>query len=614
MMVNCLTWLDLWLVYTITKVSRDEPGGNLAPAGRFRPVASLQARTVRGHKYWYLVESRRVDGKPRPIVLAYLGKADDLLGKLQQASTSGLLVKSYAHGAVAAFLALCAELDLVRLINQFVPLGPSGQRQLRDGLTVGASLLLRTLERICAPCSNRAFADWATGTSLDYLLSISSGKLDSQHFWDQMSVVPDNVLPKIEEAIVQRLLQREQITLDSLLLDATNFFTFIDSTNEHSKLAQRGKNKQGRNNLRQVGVLLVVSRREVFPLLHATYPGNKPDSKIFAETSGQLLQRLQALVGDLEKLTLIFDRGNNSKKNLSKKILRLHYVGALVPSQHPELLREACHFFDQEQQPSPEQRPVCYRVKHVLWQRERTIVVYRSAELYEGQLRGVLHDLEKRIEQLNELNRRLASPRRKERTLEKLQNEVTEILHGQFMAGLLKWQVSGTENNWQINYERDEPALQQLKKTLGLRMLMTDRHEWQDEEIIAAYHSQAWVEQGFRNVKSPYHLCLRPQYHWTDQKVRVHVFTCVLGLLLLAVLYRRACQRGYQPSTYDTFIDKLNSIRLATLLRRHHKSQPLSVEYRLEELDAEQQALLEALNLQQSHLHKVEMPGVVVYD
>ena len=75
-------------------------------------MATLQARTVKGNTYWYIVESRRVDGKPRPIVLAYLGKADDLLEKLQ--THSSVAVKSYSHGAIAALLALVAELGCDR--------------------------------------------------------------------------------------------------------------------------------------------------------------------------------------------------------------------------------------------------------------------------------------------------------------------------------------------------------------------------------------------------------------------------------------------------------------------------------------------------------------------
>jgi transposase len=569
-------------------------------------MATIQARTVKGNRYWYIVESRRVDGKPRPIVLAYLGKADDLLQKLQ--THAGVGVKSYSHGAIAALLALVAELDLVRLINQCLSSDSSWQPQLRDGLTVGASLILRTLERICAPCSNSAFADWAKCTSLDYLLPVVSAKLDSQHFWDQMEAVPAESLCAIEEAVVRRLCQRQLITLDTLLLDATNFFTFLDSTNAHSQLAQRGKNKQGRNNLRQVGVLLVVARREVIPLFHDCYQGNKPDSKVFADTIGRVIERLGRFLGDLESVTLVFDRGNNSRENLSAEILSLHYVAALVPSQHADLVNAACGFFDAV----PEGR-LYYRVRQTLWGRERTIVVYRSQEMHEGQRRGVRQDLEKRLRELADWNQRLANPRCKKRSRKEVCRAVEELLRGQFMEGLVKWEVCRVGGKYQIRYSRDEAALQQLEKRLGMRILMTDRHEWTSEEIIDAYHSQAWVERGFREVKNPYHLGLRPQFHWTDQKIRVHIFTCVLGLLLTSVLYSRARRGGYGPSTYDTFLDRLNGIRLATVLRAGKKGET-TVEYQLEDLDPEQLQLVEIFHLQTCHRDRPQIAGVVVYE
>ena len=82
-------------------------------------MATIQAKKSRGHKYWYIVESRRVNGKPRPIVLAYLGKAEDLLKRLQ-GITQGVRLKSYSHGAVAALLNVADKLDVCSLINQHI--------------------------------------------------------------------------------------------------------------------------------------------------------------------------------------------------------------------------------------------------------------------------------------------------------------------------------------------------------------------------------------------------------------------------------------------------------------------------------------------------------------
>ncbi len=57
----------------------------------------------------------------------------------------------------------------------------------------------------------------------------------------------------------------------------TNFATFIDTGNARAPIAQRGKAKQKRADLRLVGLGLVVTRDGGVPLLSHGYPGNKPD-------------------------------------------------------------------------------------------------------------------------------------------------------------------------------------------------------------------------------------------------------------------------------------------------------------------------------------------------
>ena len=81
-------------------------------------MATIQSKNSRGHKYWYIVESRRVNGKPRPIVLEYLGKADKLLKRLQGGLQS-LQVKSYSHGCVSALLDVANKLEVADIINKY---------------------------------------------------------------------------------------------------------------------------------------------------------------------------------------------------------------------------------------------------------------------------------------------------------------------------------------------------------------------------------------------------------------------------------------------------------------------------------------------------------------
>ena len=122
-------------------------------------MATLQKRTSRGHNYWSIVESRRVNGKPRPVILEYLGTADALLKRL----TKGVpkKVRSYSHGAVAVMLDIAEEFNIIETINKHVEC-----KQFRDGFTVGGSLLLAAIGRICRPTSKRNWHEgWARGTS-----------------------------------------------------------------------------------------------------------------------------------------------------------------------------------------------------------------------------------------------------------------------------------------------------------------------------------------------------------------------------------------------------------------------------------------------------------------
>ena len=45
-------------------------------------MASLQRKIVKGREYWSLVESKRINGKPTPIVIEYYGNTKKFAEKL----------------------------------------------------------------------------------------------------------------------------------------------------------------------------------------------------------------------------------------------------------------------------------------------------------------------------------------------------------------------------------------------------------------------------------------------------------------------------------------------------------------------------------------------------
>ena len=118
-------------------------------------MASIQPKIVNGAKYWQIVSSQRINGKPRPIVIEHLGTAETLLKKLQK--KKAVSVKSYSHGLIASLLKISQSLDVVSIINDNV----KSQRKYfsdqltRHNLTVGAYILFIALGRVCEQTSKR---------------------------------------------------------------------------------------------------------------------------------------------------------------------------------------------------------------------------------------------------------------------------------------------------------------------------------------------------------------------------------------------------------------------------------------------------------------------------
>jgi len=577
-------------------------------------MATIQSKISRGHKYWYIVESRRVNGKPRPIVLEYLGKPDALLKRLQ-GLTEGLRLKSYSHGAIAALLDVAHKLDISSLINQYVksPRSYMAEKPIRNNLTVGITLLLGAIGRVCMPTSKRGWSTWAKTTTLTYLLRCSLSKIDSQHFWDLMDALPIEAIPKIEKELLERIIKIYGLESDTLFFDTTNFFTYIDTTNLRCTIAQRGQNKQKRYDLRQVGLAMVVTREDMIPLFHLTYQGNINDTKVFRTVIKEIKNRLKALGLDVEKHTLIFDRGNNSKKNMAiVRDLHLHYVGALTPYNHKKLIDEAIDNFE-ELDVSGNVIQV-YRDKREIWQEERTVVVFISEKLKAGQIRGIYQSLEKKQKQLRELQESLSNPRAKKRNQEELENKITNLLKGQFLKNLIDWSVSEiSEGKFQLEFSINRGKLNEIEDKLGFRIIMTDRHHWSTVDIIKAYYGQSFIEHTFKNLKNPYHLALNPQFHWTDQKIIVHYFTCVLGYQLSAIVWRQAKIGARFRGALDTLLDMLNNIRLGTILEESKTRGRVKATYKLEEMSDEEDAIMEALAIKDFHNNRPKFKGVGVY-
>jgi len=525
-------------------------------------MASLQKHVIGGRTYWRIVESRRIDGKPRAVPLLYLGTADALLEKLLAAPAGRLRVQSFQHGDVAALKAAADRLDVVNIVDKHV-------KTKRRGLSVGTTLLLAAINRAVRPRSKMGWAKWARKTSLHRLLpGLKVEQLTSQFFWDQMDCVDLKALHAIENELTGAVVRELEVELDTLFYDTTNFFTYIASTNDRTELAQRGQSKQKRRDLRLFGLALLVSRDGQIPLCSQVYEGNKVDCKLFPQSLNLIRQRLVDLSLDLEELTVVYDRGNLSKANqaLVDKA-PFGYVASLTPAHHKDLMALGLERYTPLPEGSPLEGIPTIRLTHEIWGANRTVVLFISEQLREGQLRGVQQHLGKRLGALAEWKEKLALPRSGPRSKASAQKQIDELLGGQYLREILHIEYHPErKGKKRLEYWVDHDALRHLEtEVFGKRIIVTNRDDWSTEEIMLAYRGQSHVESVFRQCKDDEHLAIRPQYHWTDQKIQVHAFICLLGFLLARVIEREGRKLGRREGL-SGLLDRLADIRLAMVL------------------------------------------------
>ena len=138
----------------------------------------------------------------------------------------------------------------------------------------------------------------------------------SRHYWRAWGKVSDDHIKEITERFFTRLAELENISSDCFLFGTTNYYTYVASTTE-SELAKRGKSKEGKNWLRQVGLALLVTSDEQLPLYYHEYEGNRDDSKVFLELLADVVKAMQKRVGSQSSLTIAFDKGMNSLDNMT---------------------------------------------------------------------------------------------------------------------------------------------------------------------------------------------------------------------------------------------------------------------------------------------------------
>jgi transposase len=540
-------------------------------------MASIVGKKRGTATYYYLVESARVDGKPRIISQEYLGTADELAAVMRGGGL-GLpdTTRHSEFGAVAAAWGMLEDLGVAGIIDEAAGPTPAGQP-----LSTGAYLALAALNRLVAPCPKAGFADWWKTTAAGRFTKIPATALDHRRFWDAMHAVTLEQLEQISQAIAVKIVQSAGVDVSSVALDMTNFATFIDTANGKAPIAQLGKAKQKRSDLRLVGLGLVVTRDGGIPLTWHAYPGNKPDVTQFPAMISQLRSRYEQVCAaagasaDAADMTVVFDAGQNSEANFAHLAgSGLHYIGSVPASDCPDLTALPASRRSAVDKDRFGGLTAC-DTRRVVYGAQRRAILTHSPELRESQARGFDGTtLAKAGKKLDELAATLARGKTR-RGKDKVTAEIEAITAKPWVRRVITWQLDGDQpRDLRLTWRTDPDARAALEEEIfGKHVLITSHDDWPVPEVVAGYRSQSEAEFSFRQMKDTRVVSFSPMHHWTEHNIRVHVFTCVLALQIAHLMRLRAARAGLRMSVRELLRD-LAGIGETVLLYHGDRGRP----------------------------------------
>jgi transposase len=528
-------------------------------------MATIVAKRKRRQLYYYIVESARVDGKPRIVHQTYLGTAERVAQLVQDRTAPlPLSITTLDLGLPGALWRAAQQSGVWKVLESLWEKPPSGP-------STAHYVLLAAIQRICQPGPKTEVADWYRHSILSSLWGFPAERFTSQEFWDAFDRIQtgsggeSDELEQAQSRLLAAWKNQQLISRRLLAYDTTNFYTWVASTNTRNTLAQRGHNKQGRHNLRQVSVSYVLDGENGISLCHHVYPGNVVDTEEFPIALSRIVALLDRHGIARDTVTLVMDKGSAALANtLELEQAGVGWISALPWNQAPGEFREQ----PVEKLPAlsssqPGVRAAAERL--VVHGKEYLCVMKYSAAFASEQLHSVTTTLAKALPAMRRLSVDLAKPAARF-TEAGIRNKIARWLSGAFVSDLVRYQLEQRDGRWHLQFDLEHAALEHLlAHRLGRTTLLTNRMDWTTEQVVAGYSGQQQIERVFRGLKEGDWLGWGPMYHWTDQKIRVHAFYCMLGISLLQYIYKKA-QAAWAGLSMEQLLDELRQIQQFALL------------------------------------------------
>jgi len=367
-------------------------------------MAYLTRKRIKGITYYYAEESERRNGKSRRKWQKYLGPLPKIIEALEGRPQKPKYAEIFQLGGPAAYLNIAEQINMIPIIDSVFP-------KRNQGLSIGFYLTLAAINRGIEAVSKRSMWNWFQDTILFRAFpETNKTSLSSQRFWDNMSTIKKEKIQIAWMKLVNSVLDHENIDLFCAFYDGTNFYSFVGSFNTRCSLAKRGKNKQGRRDLRQINYALFCTRNDHFPLYFDVFEGNRHDLKEFGVVIERFFHTFKDRKPDGNGITIVFDKGNNSDKNLNKFVedSGFHFVGSVKPDAHKDLAlisnNDKC--FKPLSHSRLDQVKV-FRTRKKIYGKSLTVVVTFNNNLYTAQVKSINNEVNKCLGKLSIISTKL---------------------------------------------------------------------------------------------------------------------------------------------------------------------------------------------------------------
>lgn len=523
-------------------------------------MAHFHIKKKKGRPYLYVREMGRVDGKPKVISQIYIGSPEKAAA-LAKGEEKEIRLRVEEFGALWLAHQTDLEIDLAGIIDSVIP-GVNRE----TGLSVGEYFLYAVLNRMVDATSKNKMSQWYQRTAVMQIRPTDINELTSQRYWEKWDRVSESHLEEIARKFFRRVALLASPGADCLLFDTTNYYTFMASDTP-SELCRRGKNKAGKDSLRQVGLALLVERESRLPLYYSAYAGNLHDSRLFGELMDEMFGIVTGLDKTKERLTVVIDKGMNSPANYAyiDEHKQMHFITTYSTYFAKELAIMPLERFepvDTEKnrllvkRGQDEERMLAFRTRGNYWGKERSVVVTFSPATARKQAYTLESKMEEMRSRLLKMRAKVREGAPHWRNPEKVRQRYQKrclILH--LDPDLFTLEFSGRGKTLSMSFRQDAYALGKKRQSFGKNIIITDNKDWTTAEIVEASLDRWQVEDAFRQSKDEELVSVQPLRHWTDSKIRCHLFTCVAAMTYLRLIELRLVAAGIKRTAADVIDD-----------------------------------------------------------